>query len=138
MTSPHEYDYNIELTKQLTESLQAIASLTQSMHSLQEQVSDHSNLIIESKTDLLVLKDRLSTIVRLVQGEGLKDSMTAAIIELQTKINALEQWKKDSHTDRVGSKSTNITITVLIVSAISTILATIFSTVIPMLLQKGP
>lgn len=130
-----EQRHNDALTEQFTQSIRALAELTQSIHSLQVEVEDHSSHILQSKSELLILKDKLAILTRLVQGEGLKDSITSAIIELQTKINILEQWKNESRQDSRERKTTSLSVTIMIVTCISTIIATIIWAAVPMLIQ---
>ena len=137
MSEPQDAFKNT-LTEQFTKSIKAVAELTQSIHNLQTEVEDHSSHILQAKSELLILKDKLATLTRLVQGEGLTDSIASAVVELQTKIKSIEEWRRDSRQDRREKKSTSIGVIVVIVSGIATILSTILSTVIPMLLSKGP
>ena len=131
-------EFKSTLTEQFTKSMKAVAELTQSIHNLQTEVEDHSSHILQAKSELLILKDKLATLTRLVQGEGLTDSIASAVVELQTKLRSIEEWRRDSRQDNRENKSMSTSVVVIIVSAIATILATILSTVIPMLLQKGP
>ena len=78
--SNQEQEYKAVLTEQFTQSIRAVAELTQSIHDLQSEVEDHSDHILQAKSELLVLKDKLATLKRLVQGEGLTDSLTSAVV----------------------------------------------------------
>jgi len=134
---PEQRDQNFKnvLTEQFTHSIRAVAELTQSIHNLQAEVEDHSSHILQSKSDLLVLKDKLATLTRLVQGEGLTDSIASAVVELQTKIRTFEEWKKDSNQDVREKKTTNMTVVILLVTSIATIIATIISSLVPIILK---
>lgn len=135
MPEPQDQNFKAVLTEQFTHSIRAVAELTQSIHNLQTEVEDHAAHILQSKSDLLILKDKLATLTRLVQGEGLTDSITSAVVELQTKIKTFEEWKKDSNQDVRDKKTTNMTVVILVVTSIATIIATIVSSIVPILLK---
>ena len=131
-------DYKSMMTEQFTNSIRAVAELTQSIHDLQVEVEDHSDHILQAKSELVVLKDKLATLTRLVQGEGLTDSISSAVVELQTKLKGVEQWQRDSRDDRRDGKTTSTTIIVLVISSIVTMLISIGSVVLPTLLKGSP
>jgi chromosome segregation ATPase len=135
MPEPQDQNFKDVLTEQFTHSIRAVAELTQSIHNLQTEVEDHASHILQSKSELLILKEKLATLTRLVQGEGLTDSITSAVVELQTKIKTFEEWKKDTRQETRDHKTTSTTVIVLIVSAISTIIATLVATFVPLLLK---
>lgn len=127
--------FQAALMEQVAESLNTISLLTESLQELQNEVGDHSSLIGECKSELILLKERLSSLARLVQGEGLKDSIFSAVVELQTKVDALEKWKNNYQDDIRSSKQTSVTVIVLVVSAVVTILSTGLTLIIPTLFK---
>ena len=130
-----EKEFKSVLTEQFTESIRVVGELTQSLHNLQGEVEDHSDHILQAKSELLVLKDKLATLTRLVQGEGLTDSLTTAVVELQTKLRVLEQWQRDFREDKREGKSTNTTVIVLVVSCVASIMGAVIAVIIPILLK---
>ena len=135
MTDFQDPNFQAALVEQLTESLQATAILTQGLQELQEEVGEHSGLLTQFRAELQGLTEKLGGLVRLVQGEGLADSITSAIIELQTKVAACEQWRRDFREDKRENKTTNTTVLVLIASSLAAIISAIGASVIPTLIR---
>lgn len=128
-------EYQAALTKQFSDSLQATAALTQSVKNLHEEVRQHSELLILLKSEIISSQARLTELARLVQGEGFQDSISSTLIELRTKVVAIEKWKDEYREDSRSGKQTNVTVIVLIVSAVSTLVATGLAILVPMLLK---
>lgn len=128
-------EYQSSLIKQLSDSLQATASLTESVHTLHYEVKEHYKLLVSLKGEVASMQDRLSGLLKVVQGNGLKDSLTSAIIEIQAKVSSIEQWRKDSYQDKRESRTRNTTMVVLIITSIVSILITTIFVVVPILFK---
>lgn len=128
-------EYQVALTRQFAESLQAISSLTQSVQDLHTEVRQHSEHLTSLRTEMLSLQDRLSGLLKVVQGDGLQNSLTSAVVEIQTKLTVIEQWQRDFRDDKREGKTTNTTVIVLIVTAVASVMGAIMAVIIPILLK---
>ena len=104
------------LTEQFREGIRVIADLTQSINDLQQEVVDHSNHILQAKSELLVLKE-------------------SAVIQIQTKLEPLEQQQRDGIEDRREGKSRSTTIWIAIFTTVAAIISALLTILLPMALK---
>lgn len=79
------------LLEQFTKSLQVSVSLTQSVQTTQTEVTRQSILLGSMNTELLVMRDRVASLLSLVQGEGMGDSLYKSLIEIALRLKKLEK-----------------------------------------------
>lgn len=116
-----------ELIHHLSESISAIAAITQSLRALQDQVREHANIIRDSREEILILKERLGTIARLVQGTGVQDSLTGLLVDLQRRIQSMEDGRRIDRDELRHAENASIGKLAVIVAVISILVSAIVS-----------
>jgi Flp pilus assembly protein TadB len=71
---------------QFTRSIHAVVSLTQSLETLQKEVRVHSENLAHLSNELTVVARQTQSIVTLVYGDGMSDSLMGSHIELRASI----------------------------------------------------
>ena len=90
--------------EQITKSLQATVSLTQSVQSLQSEVRRQGSLISSSNSDTIILRDKVQALMNLVQGEGMGDSIYKNLIQLDLRVKNLENQVEEDEEEQKESK----------------------------------
>ena len=126
-----------EILEQFTEGMKAVAELTRALQSLQSEVEDHSEHILGSKAELLILKEKMSTIVTLVQGDGLQNSLQTSVVRLETKMQAIEEQIRDARKGETEAKKNWIAVVAIIVSVL-TALGSVLGPLMIKVIQAAP
>jgi len=78
------------LLEQFTKSLQASVALTQSMQNLQSETTRQAVLIGGITSEMFVMRERINSLMNLVQGDGMSDSLYKLLIQMDLRLKRLE------------------------------------------------